>query len=612
MHESKSHLVRGVLVLCLVVSSALSHLVFADTLQITWEVKHRFLFFRDARALQKIGIKPGLTASEWVATTLARKPRLLKTLIPYDPYNDKDRRRNSCVIRDESTYKTAYIPCRESYVRGYFDNPTEHEIIIQVRRPPAGKCEFSLNGQRQTVKPCSEPLSLKVPYGRSSQVTVKSTEGLGQGDTSIEVNDWLLFAFGDSFTSGEGNPDVPILHSTWQQRKTPKVLGRPDPRAWWLRGNYDRAGPWDIARWLDQRCHRSLLSWPFLAAMRLAAENPHAAVRIASWACTGAEIPDGFYSAQVKPSEGMGNVTKSQFAFAREAICNNPNGSGASATVLKWKKKDVLEKGCAPKDTKRNIDAILFTLGGNDVFFGPVVRNQLFATGTRSFLTNYLVHVIRPWTVKTQYQAEDRIRGNVRRPDDSLSERYAALKRGFALLPVKNDNVFQIQYPNPVYEKVEPTRIYCDRRDFDGFDAVDVLQKNTNITAGEGRSTEKHLIERLTEKIHENPHRWAIIESHLGTLQRHGVCAYRDKISKEFRFPQYKNGRWLDGYSPDQYKHYEDRARWFRTVNDVVLGVYTGKSYLPVEGAMHPSAQGHAEIADRVYERLQQQLGSAQ
>ena len=88
---------------------------------------------------------------------------------------------------------------------------------------------------------------------------------------------------GDSFASGEGNPDVPVRFSP--ERTTDYGIAPNDAP---LTGYPARIGDWqDIgdkkfieenARWQDQACHRSLYSHQLRAALQLAVEDPHRAV----------------------------------------------------------------------------------------------------------------------------------------------------------------------------------------------------------------------------------------------------------------------------------------------------------------------------------------------
>ena len=106
----------------------------------------------------------------------------------------------------------------------------------------------------------------------------------------------LVVAIGDSFASGEGNPDYPAEF---------RRFSRQPPNDWATEPNYP-VHSLDVvsARWLDPDCHRSLLSWPALYALRKALTQPNTVVQFASLACSGAEVLDGFLLPQRSPPRG--------------------------------------------------------------------------------------------------------------------------------------------------------------------------------------------------------------------------------------------------------------------------------------------------------------------
>lgn len=83
------------------------------------------------------------------------------------------------------------------------------------------------------------------------------------------VRDVLIVAMGDSFTSGEGNPER----------------------------NHSQDLP---AQWLDYRCHRSVYSYPVMVAAALALADPRHSVTLIHVACSGAETTEGV----LQPYEG--------------------------------------------------------------------------------------------------------------------------------------------------------------------------------------------------------------------------------------------------------------------------------------------------------------------
>lgn len=79
----------------------------------------------------------------------------------------------------------------------------------------------------------------------------------------------LIVSLGDSYGSGEGNPD---LHQIFDPRPESFFqVHRP-------------------TQWVDKRCHRSATAGPAEAARRLEASDPKTSVTFLSFACSGATI----------------------------------------------------------------------------------------------------------------------------------------------------------------------------------------------------------------------------------------------------------------------------------------------------------------------------------
>ena len=84
---------------------------------------------------------------------------------------------------------------------------------------------------------------------------------------TVTIKDILIVSLGDSFASGQGNPDIP----------------KNDPNP---------------ATWIDKPCARSSKAGPAQAAIDIEDADPHTSVTFLSLACTGAEIQAGILSKQ--------------------------------------------------------------------------------------------------------------------------------------------------------------------------------------------------------------------------------------------------------------------------------------------------------------------------
>jgi len=168
--------------------------------------------------------------------------------------------------------------------------------------------------------------------GTAHRISLKVTQNGFSNVVShdVTVDDRLVVSIGDSVGSGEGNPDLPGA-STW---------------------------PWSPdARWQDLQCNRSALAGPAVAAKLLEDGDPHYSVTFVHLACSGASITgsDVAHGGLLTPYEGI-----------------NP-GAGA----LLPSQLDQLRTLAG----QRPVDALLVSIGANDVHFSEVVKACLLSSG---------------------------------------------------------------------------------------------------------------------------------------------------------------------------------------------------------------------------------------
>lgn len=574
--------------------------------KIAWEVKNRFPLFKSNDALMKVlELEADQPLLKWATHKLGSNPDLLEPLTSDYAYSNKGGCKGKTSDHD---FKTLWNPCTEKYAPELFEKPKFHEIYVWIESAFTGKCIFKLGENPAITADCTSRVLINVPASTEPQrLVVEGGDGAPSLSESIFIRDILLFAFGDSFASGESNPDLQAVHEDHPTHfaQGSEVLSG----ITWLNSPHRLARS---PRWQDQRCHRSILSWPILAAAKLAADDPHMVVRIASWACTGAEITDGFYSPQLRNAgDALGvPVKRSQFVAAREAICANgksggtgknfeaavhKNGAGAYGTAV----------GCLEADRKREIDGVLFTFGGNDVYFGPVILDAVGIVGTHIPFVDWKIKPLRKKVVKTPLQARARILGTVANTYDRLHTRYTALHAGLSALGVSPDKVYQIQYPNPLHDQ---NGNFCDKSDHDGMDTLDKVQRKTNLTKWEADNVQTNMIVPLQNSIKPSRYGWNVVDEHIIDMKKHGLCAYQDNKAHEMSMPKLAYGNWVRDFKPSEYNHYKATVRWFRTPDDVVMGMFSGSSFLPVAGAFHPSALAHAEIADKTVMHLKKRF----
>jgi hypothetical protein len=186
------------------------------------------------------------------------------------------------------------------------------ERPVAVRLHILGRCPAEV-----TWKLDGDPVTPKQRPGCNFDLAMSAgeheVEAEAGGETVTErvaPKDVVVVSLGDSVASGEGNPDGP-----------------PGPR------------------WLEPRCNRSLRSGAAHAAGAVERADPHSVVTFVPLGCSGATIEAGLLGpyAGIAPDRRKGQL--------------RPQVDPLSAIAA-----------------KREIGAVMLSVGANDVHFGPAVR----------------------------------------------------------------------------------------------------------------------------------------------------------------------------------------------------------------------------------------------
>jgi hypothetical protein len=125
---------------------------------------------------------------------------------------------------------------------------------------------------------------------------------------------------------------------------------------------------------------------------------------------------------------------------------------------------------------------------------------------------------------------------------------------------------------------------------------------------------------------------WTLVSGHRKRFLNHGFCARGDQaaLQESFEMPYARHNiarpqRAWTHFAPSQFRPYASRQRWFRTFNDdyLTINYAAGNAFRPGKGrgsnpggrispevdkaliasggAMHPTAEAHAVMADYVY-----------
>jgi hypothetical protein len=164
---------------------------------------------------------------------------------------------------------------------------------------------------------------------------------------TVNPRDYLVVSIGDSYGSGEGNPDVPQVFATG-------LGGIPLP---WI-----QRGP----RWEDKRCHRSATAGPAQAALQLEGSDVHSSVTFLSFACSGANVKVHAYDGTM-PWDPYATTNTDKGSGILEGYSGPEPPNGDFTDHLDPQLTQV-------EDTvvHRKIDALVMSGGGNDIGFGGV------------------------------------------------------------------------------------------------------------------------------------------------------------------------------------------------------------------------------------------------
>jgi hypothetical protein len=476
------------------------------------------------------------------------------------------------------------------------DNRPLSEYTANGSRP-LSETEFQRCGPEQQKAACIEFLARHDLNLTKNRVEVSAR--LSDGTTisaPVEVVDRLVVGLGDSYASGEGNPDRPAQFT--QGNRDPDIL----PNFLRRRNRFrvtraprqDGGGAYEV-RWLDGRCHRSMYSYQFQTALQLALAYPKEAVTYVSYSCSGAET-DHIIDRPQRPREGVRRV-RPQLEALREALATGPG-------------------------RQRKVDFLLLSTGGNDIGFADFVTYIVTAGWTRSVAARGVEDAIPAAAREIEEKlllGEGNKEGNyLRLKKELLNE-----ARGINIRDCQPGNkpctrVLLTPYPNILNDQnAEPCK--ADRQEFDipfGADEARwgrIAQVRTGVF--------EPLYRLQTERV-ESALGWTVVKGHLNHYLTHGFCAKKaetpGRTGEKFEMPLLEGDEWTS-FPPRDYRAYETRARWIRLPVDAKLT--TDQVRIPGRrirlnvrvdwvleddrsNIMHPTSEGHARNADANFKEI--------
>ena len=531
---------------------------------------------------------------------------------------------------------TCYDPKKRTHTAcGGIDayvTPASHAIELWlsgqgVTVPATAVCEWRIGGKLVAQTSCADRVSgpgIELPYPDGAEISV-NVVGEAPIITEAKVKDLLIAGLGDSFASGEGNPNQPVAFSETRRFRNFYPLRRQN----------DAGGG---AQWTDELCHRSLYGQLLRAALQIAVENPQASVTYLDYTCSGASISEGILgpqtyvervasnerSAQLAAHEVAGGAKDSQlYRLMRELCRDTPDVKHGIPT-------------CPGNNFRRSLDFLLLSVGGNDIGFSNIVAWASLRDSASSTIAAFFGATVTAEEFAT-------------RMHDILPDAYAQLAAALEQsVPVTSapDGVFD---PSRVILAAYPDLVTNEAGEIceaspDGGDGEDRYAANQSLdmfsswlTAQPDRLTkvrEQFLLLYKRMRDLAGDHGWTFA-GHIYAdkmFEGHGFCAQNLKRitdpAEQLMMPCYgsaerdtqtcqtslsgKEGTWRPYDPATQNYPYALRQRWVRTFNDAYMVINqkvrdrfgkldeqaSAAVFSETTGALHPSAEGHAAMAD--------------
>lgn len=585
-------------------------------MQISWEVRNRFRLFREERDfllhVESLKGRNILEAEQALATQSDGRGWARNTV------------GRLCIDASGRVSE----PCIRDNVKESYLTPLDHPVTVRLTGAVSvgATCAWTFNDgdpPRQSTVDCAEPINLRVRYGRPTSVSVDVSSGPDTPQrvaTEIAVRDLFIAGLGDSIASGEGNPDRPVALSD-EGFCFRSYLGGPAgmyfrPGRAGFKGaracdtsdgtslqNWQRAG----AQWLNPACHRSLYSYQTRMAIALAVQNPQIAVTYLPLACTGATIAEGMLGSQ----------------RARECVVGR-NGFTCQGTVNAQvaELREALN-AATQRQPGRQLDLVLLSVGANDVDFSGLVADVIVERQTERALS--------------------RRTGVISSVDEARSILQTDLPRGFsklrqALKPFVGGDlsrVLYVSYANPSLLNGAP----CPGGRA-GFDIHPAFNADPQRLADVTEFVQNDFLPALKKLAlcsggvlcgDNSRDRMTFVDQHQPAFGNHGFCARAESDPPFDRecfsatgesfvsdIVNAANNPLVCGAGASDFRAYSPRARWIRDANDSYFAAMTypqaqkaptnqpgdihdatwGVLSAVYGGAIHPTAEGHAAMAD--------------
>src|SRR5215467_6926669 len=599
---------------------------------------------------------------------------------------DRNARPRRYVVMCDRQY--SWGTAREDYIL-----PDAHTVVMQIAPERlatvgAGDCVWTWQPKRgglpgETRKQaCHLKLVIRrVPFSLDRSVSgvsvkVQLPDGTTLADPNVAVEDVFVVAMGDSFASGESNPDRPVTFSKSREmvydpinandqlayrgidarsrqyavaghdsstnpKALPKRVMEDEEKGTVFKlssrefqEGFDRSG----AQWLSPDCHRSQYGYPFRVSIGLALENRHRAVTFVSLACSGADIVEGLFAEldareQISGSDAQRKVAP-QLDQLSDLICK-AGAAGRTRTVSY--RLPVYTSGstaigeqvftkhwCPPESRKRPVDALLLSIGGNDVGFGPLVAYAMTESASDlAPIVGLVGHELRfaPSVSQAYLRVLDR---RMRAVKEALNDAFgvdASRVLQNAYEPIQFDEAGNVCGGQATLGlDVHPKLRYSGERTQEVANFVRDLQVRLEcITDGrKAAGCPAGLATSGGTGFH-------LITDHIAEFAKRGVCARDpqkllvDQVNMNMPRLSHLTDQWVP-YSPAAALPYAHHWRLARSPNDTFLAANTHREGISAfddlqpayaalySGAFHPTAEGHVIVADHVLRHVNELL----
>ena len=531
------------------------------------------------------------------------------------------------------------VTCYDAEKRSYsgcggidaYLKPVAHPIELWLSAsggslPKSKQCEWRIDGELVATASCGERVrgpGIELPYPSGGEISVNV---VGEQPVMVDarVRDLLVASMGDSFASGEGNPNRPVAFHEARRHRNLYPLRTPN----------DASGS---ARWSDELCHRSLYGQHLRASLQMAIEHPHAAVTYLDYSCSGAAIDAGILGPQVyveRVADG-GTGTKPSI---------RPIEGDAKDAQLYRLLRDVCESRpreqdgawvCPDRAFRRNIDFLFLSVGGNDLGFSNVVAWASLRDNASTDIAAFFGATVSAGDFAARMR-------------DELPGAYGRLARAIEMaLPV-------VSAPDGIFD---PARVILTAYPDLVTDADGRICQAAEDGEAEDRYPGNQSLDMFSSWLTIHPGRLAKVHDQFGKLHRrmrdlaedhgwtfagrayadrmfegHGFCAQdlrrtgdpaevlmmpcwgkgeRDTQTCQSNWSA-EDGTWRP-YDPARQNYpFALRQRWVRTFNDAYMVVNqkvpdksgrineraSAAVFSETTGALHPTAEGHAAMAD--------------